>query len=382
MRVLFVNRMVNMERGGGETFDIEMARHLAKRGCGISFLSGIPMLGAPSRADFQLPGVNFTLRSPYFGWFPWDRVKGGWRLRVADFRMFERRAAVWLSTRQNNYDLVQVCELPSFVAGAKKKGVRLPMVIRLTAPNYYDPDHGIEKADAVIASGMTVEQLRSAESFECTDIPNAVDTDQFCPGVSDFRAKAGIDADEVVFLYVARFQDFKNHGLLLKAFTSFLSAQPRARLILVGGGPLQRKFVQETVVLGVSDKVLFLGEVSYSELPAIYRAADIMVISSDFESFCFAALEAMASGLPIVTTDCGWVPRLLDQGAGGRVVPVKDVAALAKAMRALADHAVLRKEMGERNRRQAVAEHGWDASAQKLFGLYETLLSKGPVSRD
>lgn len=381
MRILFVNRMVSMERGGGETFDLEMARHLAKRGCGISFLSGIPLFGRPAipMAKSQSPISSFTLRSPYFGWFPWDKVKGGWRLRVADFRMFERRATAWLSTRQGNYDLVQVCELPSFVAGAKRNGIRLPMVIRLTAPNFFNPEHGIEKADAVIASGMTIEQLQSEGAFECTDIPNAVDTDLFCPGESDFRVKAGVAADEVVFLYVARFQDFKNHGLLLRAFASFLSARPRARLVFVGGGPLQRKFVQETVVLGVSDKVLFLGEVSYSELPAIYRAADIKVISSDFESFCFAALEAMATGLPIITTDCGWVPRLLGQGAGGRVVPVKDVAALAKAMQALADRAVLRKEMGERNRRQAVAEHGWAASAQKLFGLYETLLSKGPV---
>ena len=89
--------------------------------------------------------------------------------------------------------------------------------------------------------------------------------------------------------------------------------------------------------LGVGDKVMFLGEVVYSDLPAIYRAADIKVISSDFESFCFAALEAMATGLPIVTTDCGWVPKLLGQESGGLVVLAKDPEAFAKAMQTLAD---------------------------------------------
>ena len=379
MRILFINRMASMERGGGETFDLEMARYLAMQGCDISFLSGIPLLGratlpiAPT--DVHFPVSSFTLRSPYFGWFPWDKVKGGWRLRVADFRMFERRAAVWLSSRQDDFDLVQVCELPSFVAGIKNRGVRLPMVIRLTAPNYYDPDGGIGMADAVIASGMTVERLRATHSFECTDIPNAVDTDRFSPGSSDFRARTGIAADEVVFLYVARFQDFKNHGLLLKAFVPVMHACPKARLVLVGEGPLQKYHKQNAVELGVVERTMFLGKVSFSDMPAIYRAADIKVISSDFESFCFAALEAMAAGLPIVTTDCGWVPRLIGN-EGGLVVPVKDADALARAMLDLSANRALCRKMGEGNRTRAVVEHGWDASARRLMRLYERLLLK------
>lgn len=381
VKILFVNRMVSMERGGGETFDLEIARHLVGMGCSVDFLSGLPLFSGPKLLlPFSPEQIgHYHIRSPYFGWFPWDKVRGGWRLRMLDFWFFEQMAVKWALRRQTDYDIVQVCELPTFVAEWKKHA-RLPVVIRLTAPNYYDPNHEIEKADAVIASGMTVEQLRSSKSFACTDIPNAVDAGFFCPGDSDFRTRTGISRDETMFLYVARFQDFKNHGLLLKAFAAFLREQPRARLVLVGEGPLQRRFVQEAAALGISDKVLFMGKVSYSELPDIYRAADIKVISSDFESFCFAALEAMASGLPIITTDCGWVPKLLCQDAGGRVVPVNDIEAFVGAMQALTDNVVLRREMGEWNRRQAIAEHGWSASAQKLFALYEALLLKGSLA--
>ena len=85
LSVLFVNRMAAMERGGGETFDLEIARHLQSQGCTISFLTGIPLFGGLRRKDlfsgFRSPVSSFHVRSPYFGWFPWDKVRGGWRLR-------------------------------------------------------------------------------------------------------------------------------------------------------------------------------------------------------------------------------------------------------------------------------------------------------------
>ena len=157
MRILFINRMLSMERGGGETFDLEIARHLQQLGCDISFLSGIPVLGSAKIRDpfssFKFQVSSFHLRSPCFNWFPWDKVKGGWRLRVADFRMFESRATSWVRRREQDFDVIQVCELPFFVARAKRQGVRVPIAMRLTAPNFYDPLGGMALADAVIASG-------------------------------------------------------------------------------------------------------------------------------------------------------------------------------------------------------------------------------------
>ena len=93
MKILFINRMASMVRGGGETFDLEIARHLAVEGCNVTFLSGIPLF---SRAITPLRDrQNFTIRTPYFGWFPWDSVKGGWRLRLFDFWCFETAAVRW-----------------------------------------------------------------------------------------------------------------------------------------------------------------------------------------------------------------------------------------------------------------------------------------------
>lgn len=144
---------------------------------------------------------------------------------------------------------------------------------------------------------------------------------------------------------------------------------------MAGSGPHERNVRAFSRALHISDRVHFLGEVPFEWLPDLYATCDIKVIASDFESFSFAALEAMASGLPLVTTDNGWVPILLDGDEGGIVTPVGDDRALSEAMSALARNPALRKRMGRRNRDLAVARYGWGPSAKKLFECYKNLLS-------
>ena len=369
-RVLFVNRMACLERGGGETFDLEISRHLAKAGAQVSFLSGAPLFGPP---PMPVEGAR-VLHTPWLKRFPWDKVKGGWRLRQMEFEWFEWRAARWVREHAGEFDVVQVCELPNLVYWLKMRQVKLPVAMRLTAPNYHDPRGGVARADALIASGTSIQKLRERGHADVVDIPNAVDADRFRPQPSDFRKRHGIGADEFVALYVARFQAFKNHAMLLDAFARFAKDRPGSRLVLAGGGPLREGVGQQAAELGLADQVLFLGEVPFGDLPGIFAAADVKVISSDYESFCFAAIEAMSTGLPVLTTDCAWVPRLVEDGAG-MVVPVGDAAAFAAALRRLADNPALRQRMGATGRQQVLERHTWPASAEKLLRLYQTLIA-------
>ncbi len=374
LRVLFVNRMACLERGGGETFDLEISRHLAKAGARVSFLSGAPLLRP---APLPLEGAR-TLHTPWLRRFPWDKVKGGWRVRQVEFECFEWRAARWVAKHAGEFDVIQVCELPNLVHWLKKKGVKTPVVMRLTAPNYYDPRGGVPLADALIASGTSIERLMERGHAGVVDIPNAVDADLFRPQPSGFRKKHGIGRDEFVALYVARFQAFKNHAMLLEAFAEFAKGHPDSRLVLAGSGPLRERCEQQARDLGITGKVLFLGEVPYGELPGVYAAADVKVISSDYESFCFAAIEAMSAGLPVLTTDCAWVPRLVSDGAG-MVVPAGDAAAFAAGLKKLADNPALRQRMGAAGRQQVLKRHTWPASAEKLMALYGRLAGSRPA---
>jgi|LSQX01.2.fsa_nt_gb glycosyltransferase involved in cell wall biosynthesis len=377
LRVLFVNRMAGLERGGGETFDLEISRHLAAGGARVAFLTGAPLLGP---APLPVEGAR-VLHTPWLRWFPWDKVRGGWRVRQVEFEWFEWRAARWAARHADEYDVIQVCELPNFVYWLKGRGVKTPVVMRLTAPNYYDPRGGVKLADALMASGTTIERLRAGGEAAgggmppLVDIPNSVDAELFKPGASDFRAQQGIGDDELVVLYVARFQAFKNHALLMEAFAEFARGWPRARLVLVGSGPLRARTEQQAADLGVADRVMFLGEVPYRDLPVVYAAADVKVVSSDYESFCFAALEGMAAELPVLTTDCAWVPRLVEDGAG-LVVPAGDAPALAEGLKTLAADPELRRRLGSRGRELVVERHTWPASAGKLAELYRQLLNR------
>ena len=371
MRILFVNRMAAMVRGGGETFDLEMARHLDSMGCKTSFLCGIPVFGralnAPNHPHMHL------IRSPYSGHLPWDRIPGGWRLRMADFHIFEQRAVRWAKQHQGEFDVIQVCELPTFVHSWKKSGGSLPVVMRLTAPDFYDPHQAVQRADRVIASGTTIAKVREALRPDCVNISNGVDTELFKPGSKTWRREEALEEDDFVILFVARFQSVKNHRMLFQAVRNLLDAGVPAKLVCVGSGPLEAASKSRVNELNMAASTVFLGEVEYQKLPAIYAAADVKVISSDYESFCFAALEGMAAGLPFVVTATDWVPTMIVDGEGGWVTPVGDASAFGEALLRLYRDQGKRVQMGARNREVAVERYGWRASASKLLDVYREI---------
>ena len=431
LRILFINRMASLERGGGETFDLEVSRHLSMLGHKITFLTGIPLFGSAKlqigdniqnpTSNVQLSGPdklhipsqinNIQLRSPYFGWFPWDKVKGGWRLRVADFTMFEWRAARWAYKHRDEFDIIQICELPNIVCFLKSiisdKKLRFPkLVVRLTAPNYHDPRKGIPMADGIIASGTSLAKLRTRGLGRAVNIPNGVDTDRFRPQSSNFRDEHHIEADEIVILYVARFQEFKNHAMLVRAFAELVKEVKNVRLLLAGSGPLRGAIEQQISAAGLSSQVIILGECPFDSLPWVYASANINAITSNYESFCFAAIEGMASGLPVISTDCGWVPELIGDSLppiekewvvnggdlpanrfehevdgkrirdvpGGLVTARNDHHSFSVALKRLVKSKAERNVMGGWNREKAVSEHRWTNSAQMLEIYYTKLL--------
>ncbi|MGD9874735.1 MAG: glycosyltransferase family 4 protein [Kiritimatiellia bacterium] len=368
LRVLFVNRMAGMIRGGGETFDLEIARQLEKLGVQTSFLTGLPLFGS-ARTPLDRPR-SYAIRTPYTGWFPWDRVRGGWRLRMLDFVIFEHMAASWAAARKDQFDVVQVCELPFFVNAWKRKRTGVPVVMRLTAPNYYDPVDAVHQADALIASGTTIQKLRS-QLPHCINIPNAVDAEYFKPCFSRFRELNNYGNNDFLILYVARMVPFKRHEFLLEAFKDVLAHVPQAKLILAGTGPLESALRKKVVESGIQAAVKFLGQVSYSELPGIYSAADAAVVASDEgESFCFSALEAMAMELPIVATACGMLPELVDEGKGGYIVSIGDREAFSARLLLLARDRAAGKSLGEYNRQKVNRIHTWGGGAEKLISIY------------
>jgi len=131
-------------------------------------------------------------------------------------------------------------------------------------------------------------------------------------------------------LSVGRLKPQKNHKLLIKAFERLRDTR-EARLIILGTGELETELREYIEAHGLTGEVVLAGHVS--DMTAWYESADLFVLSSDYEGFGNVIVEALACGLPVVSTDCKSGPaEILENGRYGRLVPVGDVDALTRAM--------------------------------------------------
>ena len=177
--------------------------------------------------------------------------------------------------------------------------------------------------------------------------------------------------DPFVFVSVGRFMPQKNHPMLLSAFKRVLESAPTCRLQLVGDGALMEETRQKAAELNIQDNVEFTG--IRKDIPDLLAAANAFVLSSDWEGLPLSLLEAMASGLPVVSTDVGGVRDAV--GDQALLVEKGDDEALANAMLQLVNDAALYKNLAAASL-ERVQLFDID-TCQKAYGeLYRSLLNK------
>ncbi len=208
-------------------------------------------------------------------------------------------------------------------------------------------------------------------------IPNGIPTDEYAPNPdtrAQWRQAHGIEPHATVLTHVGRFAPPKNHALLIEAFAQVRSDAP-LYLLLVGGGELENAVREQVAALGLQERVRFLGV--RADVADILRASDVFVLSSRVEGNPMSVMEAMAAGLPVVSTAVGGVPELVREGVTGLLVPSEDAGALAQAMQALVDDPVRRQAMGAAARQHAVAHFDIRHTVRMYEELYESLLRRG-----
>jgi len=208
-------------------------------------------------------------------------------------------------------------------------------------------------------------------------IPNGIPTDEYAPNPDrrvQWRQAHGIEPHATVLTHVGRFAPPKNHALLVEAFAQVRSDAP-LYLLLVGGGELENAVREQVAALGLQERVRFLGV--RADVADILRASDVFVLSSRWEGNPMSVMEAMAAGLPVVSTAVGGVPELVRDRETGLLVPSEDAGALAQALQALVDDPAQRQAMGAAARRHAVAHFDIRHTVRGYEQLYERLLSRG-----
>jgi glycosyltransferase involved in cell wall biosynthesis len=164
----------------------------------------------------------------------------------------------------------------------------------------------------------------------------------------------------------------------LRAFALILQDAPHAKLTVAGSGPEHRALTSLVGELGISEAVTFSGRLDRGRMAELYRSASVMINPSRIDNMPNSVLEAMASGVPVVSTDVGGIPFIVRDGITGLLCRAGDHAAIAAAVQR-----ILRDQPLAARLRDAalieVQQYTWSRVRQTWVDLYASVLSRGRI---
>ncbi|MEZ0324931.1 MAG: glycosyltransferase family 4 protein, partial [Fimbriimonas sp.] len=183
------------------------------------------------------------------------------------------------------------------------------------------------------------------------------------------RAKLALPKEKIV-MFVGRFVREKGIQVLLNAASAILAQEPDTKFLIVGGGHKERyeRFVEW---MGLRDKVLFTGFMANRSLHQLYRVADVAVFPSLYEPFGIVALEGMAAGAPVVTSDAGGLQEVVQHDATGTLSFVGDPKSLAWAVLRVLRDPVRAAKLAEAAKVRLKTDFAWPRIADQTIAVYD-----------
>ncbi len=271
---------------------------------------------------------------------------------------------------------------------------RLKLDYKILGPLVFKPIWQRAAALVACSAGLKARALQFLPSAQIQVICNGVDLERFHPAQTNADGRVGLappefggraesvgqapphnaQTDVLRLLTVGRLSVTKRLPLLLEMVELLCDRGRKVHLTVVGGGALEAELRRSLGERNLREVVTLLGRREGSEMPDIYRQHDLFVSASMQEGMSNAMLEAMASGLPIVTTRCEGVDELIADN--GVVVDDSRPETLAAALQRLAGDRAVLKAMSVAARKKAET-FGWDRVARQYIDLYEKTLSGG-----
>lgn len=329
--------------GGSGVIATELGKRLASEGHNIHFIT----YSRPIRLDLFSENIFYH------------------EVRTPDYPLFETRPyeSALASTmvdvaRYHKIDLFHVhYALPhASVAYLAKQilhtyGINIPVVVTLHGTDItvvgrdssFEPvvSFAINQSDGVTAvseflKDATYQSFHVSRDIEV--IPNFVDTQRFRRHQKDHFRKMLTGNGEKILIHTSNFRKVKRVEDVIQIFAKVAEKLP-SKLIMVGDGPLRKSAEDLVRELQLKDKVYFLG--GQDAVEEIYSVGDLFLLPSESESFGLAALEAMACGVPVIASEAGGLPEVIDQGKSGYCCTVGDVDCMAQnALYILSDSAI------------------------------------------
>ena len=376
--------------GGSGVVATELGKALARRGHTVHFIA----YALPLRLEHMVENVYFhevrVNTYPLFEYPPYALALASKMIDVA---------------QHEGLDLLHVhYAIPHATSAVlardilKSKGLTIPVVTTLHGTDITlvgkDPgfkpvvEHAIDTSDGVTAVSDWLRR-ETLESFDVTSeievIPNFVDTDRFRRQPKDHFRRAITPDGERLIAHVSNFRKVKRavdavdvfarlHGGGVWPRDHARHGQPGgAKLLMVGDGPDRAAAEARAREAGVWADVRFIGK--QEPVEEILSIADLFLMPSASETFGLAALEAMACGVPVVSTDVGGLPEVNVDGETGYLRPIGDVAGLTEAARAILTDPELHAQMAAEARRQAVGRYDIERIVPRYEAYYERVVA-------
>ena len=229
-----------------------------------------------------------------------------------------------------------------------------------------------------------LEYLYQADKNKITIIPPGVNTSFFKPLDKEMaKKKIGARPNDKILLFVGRIEPLKGLDMLMYALKVLIMKNPELSVCLwiVGGDISQKqelwshqlKMLQQLrEVLHLSTRVRFVGQKTQEELPEFYNAAEMVIMPSHYESFGMVTLEAMACGVPVITTNVAGVSQLIDKQHAALITSVNNPLLLASQIKYILTDDVAHKRISNELRIKAQGL-SWDLIVKKVIDVYESI---------
>ena len=320
--------------GGSGAVATELGMALARRGHEVHFIT----YQQPFRLPSFMPGIYFheveVVRYPLFEYPPYD-------LALA-VRMHEVVLRHRLDLLHVHYAIPHATSawIAKEMLRPERPDIRILTTLHGTditivgqEPSFHTiTKFSIEKSDGLTAVSRYL-QAETLSAFGCTAcrievIPNFIDPEVYDRGRYSEDVRAQFDGSKRVLMHISNFRRVKRVVDVVRTYARVAQEIPSV-LVMVGDGPERTAAEQEARALGVADGVFFLGKLE--AVAPLLAAADLFLLPSETESFGLSALEALASGVPVVASDVGGLPEVVRHEETGLLVPLGDVEAMASA---------------------------------------------------
>lgn len=364
--------------GGSGVVATELGISLANRGHEVHFVT----YKQPVRLELLNNNIHFhEVHVPEYPLFHYQPYELALSSKLVD------------TIKLHKIDLLHVhYAIPHAYAGymAKKmleeEGIYVPMITTLHGTDitlvgkhpFYKPavTFSINQSDVVTSVSANLKE-RTLDIFdiqgEIEVIPNFIDTNKYNTKFTDCQRSNMAKDEERIVTHISNFRKVKRIPDVIHIFDKIQRELP-AKLIMVGDGPEKENAERLCETLGISDKVIFLG--NSNEIDKILCFSDLFLLPSESESFGLAALEAMVNKVPVISSNAGGIPEVNIQGVTGFLSEIGDIADMAKNAISILES----DEILERFKGNAVKEAG-KFDILRVVPLYEDVYQRAYDSR-